>query len=90
MTANRETAQVPPSTAAARREEELVTENLPLVGYLVSEVLGRVPSHVSRDELTSAGLAALAHATRAYDDERGVPFARFASTRIRGALIDEL
>ncbi len=78
------------SPAAARREEELVTENLPLVGYLVSEVLGRVPSHVNRDELTSAGLAALAHAARSYQEERGVPFARFATTRIRGALIDEL
>ncbi|MGN6242591.1 MAG: sigma-70 family RNA polymerase sigma factor [Motilibacteraceae bacterium] len=71
-------------------EEELVTTNLPLVGYLVSEMIGRVPAHVSRDELMSAGLAALAQAARGFDPERGVPFGRFASTRIRGALIDEL
>lgn len=38
----------------------------------------------------SAGLAALAFAARGYDPERGVPFARFANARIRGALIDEL
>ena len=74
----------------AASEEALVTEHLPLVGYLVSEILGRLPAHVSRDELMSAGLAALAYAARAYDPSRGVPFGRFASTRIRGALIDEL
>ncbi|WP_019873651.1 sigma-70 family RNA polymerase sigma factor [Sporichthya polymorpha] len=68
----------------------MVRENLPLVGYLVSEVLAKVPAHVSRAELTSAGLAALAFAVRAYDEDRGVPFPRFASIRIRGALIDEL
>jgi RNA polymerase sigma factor FliA len=72
------------------RERELVTEHLPLVGYIVSELIGRVPSHVSKDELSSAGLAALAQAARGYDEERGVPFARFASTRIRGAILDEL
>jgi RNA polymerase sigma factor for flagellar operon FliA len=71
-------------------EEALVREHLPLVGYLVSEVLAKVPAHVSRAELTSAGLAALAFAVRAYDADRGVPFTRFASFRIRGALIDEL
>ena len=76
--------------ARASDEEALVRENLPLVGYLVSEVLAKVPSHVSRAELTSAGLAALAFAVRAYDPDRGVPFHRFASIRIRGALIDEL
>jgi RNA polymerase sigma factor for flagellar operon FliA len=74
----------------AAQEEELVTQHLPLVGYLVSERLGRVPVHVSRDDLTSAGFAALALAARGFDLDRGVPFGRFASPRIRGALIDEL
>src|SRR3954447_4958529 len=78
------------ASPTTRSEEQLCREHLPLVGYLVSELLGRLPAHVSRDELTSAGLAALAQAARGYDDDRGVPFARFASTRIRGALIDEL
>jgi RNA polymerase sigma factor FliA len=83
-----------PSATAQRltsaQEETLVKEHLPLVGYLVSEMIGRVPAHVSRDDLSSAGLAALAFAARGFDPDRGVPFGRFASTRIRGALIDEL
>jgi RNA polymerase sigma factor for flagellar operon FliA len=38
----------------------------------------------------SAGYAALVHAARGFDASRGVPFARFAAARVRGALLDEL
>ncbi len=71
-------------------EDALVRQHMPLVGYLVNELLARLPAHISRDDLMSAGLAALAYAARGFDAERGVPFGRFASARIRGALIDEL
>lgn len=70
--------------------EQLITSHMPLVGHIVRETMGRVPSHVSRDDLTSAGLTALVIAARSYDEERGVPFDRYAATRIRGALLDEL
>jgi len=75
-------------TAAQRAE--LVEKNLPIVGYITNEFIGRLPSHVSRDDLTSAGLMALVQASRAYDPTTGVPFNRYANTRIRGALLDEL
>ena len=71
-------------------QNRLVEENLPLIGYHVSEVLRRVPAHVDREELASAGAEALVRAARAFDPTLGVPFARYAATRIRGALIDEL
>jgi RNA polymerase sigma factor for flagellar operon FliA len=74
----------------ASRTEELVRENLPLVGHLVREMLTRVPGHVSRDDLTSAGMLALVQAAEGYDESRGASFATYASTRIRGALVDEL
>jgi RNA polymerase sigma factor FliA len=70
--------------------DHLVTSHMALVGHLVRESLSRLPGHVSRDDLTSAGLAALVQAARSYDEERGVPFTRYAATRIRGAIIDEL
>jgi len=70
--------------------EELVRATLPLVGHLVREVLAKVPLHVSRDELSSAGMMALVVAAQSYDPDRGVPFVRYASIRIRGALLDEL
>ena len=68
----------------------LVVEHMPLVGYHVNAMLARVPSYVSRADLASAGALALVRAGRAYDETTGVPFARYASLRIKGALIDEL
>jgi RNA polymerase sigma factor for flagellar operon FliA len=79
-----------PRPVDTEKERQLVSEHLPLVGYIVSELIGRVPPHVSKDELTSAGLAALAQAARGFDPERGVPFGKFAGTRIRGGILDEL
>ncbi|TIC85971.1 sigma-70 family RNA polymerase sigma factor [Nocardioides sp. GY 10113] len=70
--------------------EELITSHMPLVGHIVRETMGRVPSHVSRDDLTSAGLTALVLAAQAYDATRAVPFDRYAATRVRGAILDEL
>jgi RNA polymerase sigma factor for flagellar operon FliA len=82
--------QVGPDRLAGRELEELVRTHLPLVGQLVREMLRRVPAHIHRDDLVSAGMAALAGAATSFDPSRGVPFAGFAATRIRGALLDEL
>lgn len=71
-------------------EQCRITAHMPLVGHIVRETMSRVPGHVSRDDLTSAGLTALVTADRSFDAERGVPFARYAATRIRGAVLDEL
>ena len=76
--------------SADRRGEDIVQAHMPLVGHLVREMLARVPAHVNRDDLLSAGYAALVHAARGFDAARGVPFARFAAARVRGALLDEL
>lgn len=76
--------------AASSAENELVRDNLPLVRYAVNELAGRIPRHVPRDDLVSAGMAGLAQAARSFDPARGVPFDRFAATRIKGALLDEL
>ncbi|MBX9246637.1 sigma-70 family RNA polymerase sigma factor [Actinotalea ferrariae] len=77
-------------TTADQLQNDLVVENLPLVGYHVNATLSRVPSYVSRSDLASAGAFALVKAAKAYDASTGVPFARYASLRIKGALIDEL
>jgi RNA polymerase sigma factor for flagellar operon FliA len=78
------------ATPPGPQVEKLVQENLPLVGYVVRETMARVPGHVQRDDLASAGMYALVLAAQAYDAERGVPFNRYATTRIRGAIVDEL
>lgn len=71
-------------------EEALVREHLPLIQYAVTELANRIPGHVNRNDLVSAGMLGLTQAARAFDPDRGIAFDRFASTRIRGALLDEL
>ena len=72
------------------QRSEQIEKHLPLVGYHVSETISRVPSHVDRDDLASAGAVALVRAFDAYDASTGVPFNRYAAIRIRGAILDEL
>ena len=64
----------------------LVVENLPLVGYLVSEVWGRA-THLSRDDLASAGAVALITAAEAFDPDLGVPFGAYARRRVKDHLL---
>ncbi|GAA4980619.1 sigma-70 family RNA polymerase sigma factor [Kineococcus glutinatus] len=91
MNAPAATAPVAPAVQLTDAERAaLVEQHLPLVGYITSEFIGRLPAHVSRDDLASAGLVALVQASRGYDPATGVPFNRYANTRIRGALLDEL
>ncbi len=78
------------SGTSKRDQDALVHQNLPLVGYLVSETASKLPPYVNRDDLTSSGMMALAQAAQSFDAALGVPFARYATVRIRGALIDEL
>ncbi|WP_030442679.1 sigma-70 family RNA polymerase sigma factor [Actinoplanes subtropicus] len=76
--------------SVTREQEQLIRDNMALVGHMVREMLFKVPPHVHRDDLASAGYTALVTAAQAYDAGRGIPFGRFAAMRVRGALLDEL
>jgi RNA polymerase sigma factor for flagellar operon FliA len=67
----------------------LVVQNLPLVGYLVSEVWAKA-THLSRDDLASAGAVALITSADSFDPTLGIPFGAFARRRIVGAFADEM
>jgi RNA polymerase sigma factor for flagellar operon FliA len=70
----------------AAKEDQLVREHLPLVQYVVSEVAHRVPNHVSRNDLVSAGMLGLAQARPELRSASAASRSTgFASTRIRGA-----
>lgn len=82
---------MPVSSARSRSTQDvsrLIEEHLPLVNHVVFQVAVHFPRHVDRDELVHAGALGLVEAAKRYDDARGVPFNRFASQRIRGAIID--
>lgn len=69
--------------------DALVRDNLAIVGYLVNEV-ARKATHLSRDELASAGALGLVLAADSFDPAQGVPFGAFARRRILGAIADEM
>lgn len=67
-----------------------VTPYLPLVRSVASRMAARLPRTVDLDDLISAGVLGLINAARQYDENRGVPFDRYAEIRVRGAIVDEL
>jgi RNA polymerase sigma factor FliA len=69
--------------------DRLIVDNLPLVGYLVSEIWSRA-THLSRDDLASAASLGLVMAADSFDPGRGVPFGAYARRRITGAIADEM
>lgn len=69
--------------------DRIVLKNLPLVGYLVSQVSAKA-KHFDRDDLASVGTLALITCAESYDPARGVPFSAYARHRILGAFTDEM
>jgi RNA polymerase sigma factor for flagellar operon FliA len=61
-----------------------------LVSHIVAQQCLEFPAHVDREELVRAGALGLVEAARRFDPSRGMPFARFAGFRIRGAVVDAL
>jgi RNA polymerase sigma factor FliA len=90
MTATVQASVTREQASVTSEQEALIRDNMALVGHMVREMLFKVPPHVHRDDLASAGYAALVTAAQAFDPERGIPFGRFAAVRVRGALLDEL
>ena len=70
--------------------DDLVTEHLWLVDRLAANAARRFPAHTDRHELWSAGVLGLVEASRRFDPNEGVPFAAFASARVRGQIIDQV
>ncbi len=68
---------------------QLVLENLPLVGYLVADLCAKA-THLSRDDMASVGAVALITAADSFDSTLGVPFGAYARRRIVGAFADEM
>ncbi len=70
--------------------DELVTHYAPLVRFVVSR-LGIPPTSIlEAEDLVSYGMIGLINAVDRFDPARGVRFEAFATTRIRGAVIDQL
>ncbi|KQS68382.1 sigma-70 family RNA polymerase sigma factor [Modestobacter sp. Leaf380] len=75
-----------------RSVDALVTEHLALAQYAVNAVAARIslPSHVSREDLSSCAQVALVEVARRFDATAGASFATYALPRLQGAVLDEL
>ncbi len=70
--------------------ERLILHYAPLVTMVAGRLGAGLPSSVEQADLVSYGMFGLIDAIEKYDTERAVKFETYASSRIRGAIIDEL
>ncbi|MFQ5768644.1 MAG: FliA/WhiG family RNA polymerase sigma factor [Acidobacteriota bacterium] len=74
----------------SREREIFLGEYAPLVRFVAARLAARLPREASLDDLIGDGLLGLMEAVRRFEPEKGVQFATFAESRIRGAMLDGL
>jgi len=70
--------------------DELIRRHASLVKYEVDRMAAGLPDQVDREDLISAGMIGLIKAVDRYDPDRGASFATYATSLLRGAVLDEL
>jgi RNA polymerase sigma factor for flagellar operon FliA len=70
--------------------EVIICEHASQVRYIAERIALRLPPHISKEELISAGTMGLIDALNDYDFSKGTKFKTYASYRIKGAMLDEL
>jgi RNA polymerase sigma factor for flagellar operon FliA len=78
------------ATGDRLQRERLILHYAPLVTAVASRVGMRLPSSVEHADLVSAGMFGLIDAIEKFEPGRAVKFQTYASSRIHGAIIDEL
>ena len=78
------------SKVISRRRDRMIGECIHLVKHIAYRLALRLPSHVSVNDLMSAGMIGLLEAIDRFDDNRGVKIQTFVHIRIKGAMLDEL
>ena len=74
--------------ATALDTDDLITKNLGLVKKIAWHLHGRVRGALEIEDLIQIGYTGLVVAANNFVQKEGVPFASYASIRIRGAIID--
>ncbi|MFC1538602.1 FliA/WhiG family RNA polymerase sigma factor [Candidatus Latescibacterota bacterium] len=73
-----------------QKRDILVKDNLQLVNFIVSRLAIGLPNWIDKRDLISSGVIGLIDAAKNFNPQKGVKFTSFASSRIKGAIIDEL
>ena len=77
-------------TARARDGAAIVRQYLPLVRKIAWHVHGSMSSIVEVEDLIQIGLVTLVEAASGFDERGAIAFRTYLTTRLRGAMIDEL
>jgi len=70
--------------------DETIRSLLYLVQHIAGRLVAKLPSHVAKEDLISAGVVGLIDAVDRYDASKGCSLKTYSSLRIRGAMVDEL
>lgn len=73
-----------------RDAEAMVRRHLPLVRRIAWHIHGSMSSIVEVEDLIQIGMVALIEAVAGFEDRGQVTFEQYLTTRVRGAMIDEL
>jgi RNA polymerase sigma factor for flagellar operon FliA len=71
-------------------KNKYVEQYAPLIKYLADRLAARLPDHINKDDLVSAGVLGLIDAVDKFDPGRAILFKTYAEFRIKGAMLDEL
>jgi len=74
----------------SQERDEYIEKYAPLIRYVADRLASRLPSHISKDDLISAGIIGLIDAVDKFDPTRNILFKTYAEFRIKGAMLDEL
>jgi RNA polymerase sigma factor for flagellar operon FliA len=70
--------------------EETIRGLIYLVQHIAGRLVAKLPAHIAKEDLISAGVVGLIDAVDRYDAGKGCSLKTYASLRIRGAMVDEL
>lgn len=70
--------------------EQVILQHMPLVYHVIGRLAIGMPGVLDREDLVAHGVIGLIQAIDRFDASQGVPFAAWASIRIRGAIIDAI
>ncbi|MDX9871951.1 MAG: FliA/WhiG family RNA polymerase sigma factor [Clostridia bacterium] len=73
---------------SAETKEELIVHYISLVQKIANKVSYQLPDNFYKDDLFSYGIFGLIEAIERFNPDLGIPFAGYASKRIKGAMLD--
>jgi len=70
--------------------EQTIRDHVHIVKYVVGRISTQLPANVDREDLVSAGILGLIKAVDRFDPGRGVKFETYATTVVRGEVMESL